>query len=89
MALLSDSLVLRGVAVRLDGFVLGLRLGSGKANAAAAMDNPTRPQPACGPTEPQTVQLPDDVNYHIAGLLPGAGRSRRWSKQVAWGHEEC
>jgi hypothetical protein len=82
MAVLSESLVLRGVAVRLGGLVVGLRLGSqSNAKRATAMDNPTRHLAGFAPTEPQGVVCPDDVDYHIAGITPGAGRSRRWSRK--------
>jgi hypothetical protein len=82
MALLSESLVLRGVSVRLDGFVVGLRLGrASKPERTTAMGNPntTRHLPPAGPAS-QPACAPD-VDYRIEGSTPGAGRSRRWSSQ--------
>lgn len=77
-ALILDSLVLPGVAVRLDVRVVDGRLGAGKANPQAPGNRNSMRPPMPGGSLPETRSVFDPTaGYPASGETPGAGRSRR------------
>jgi hypothetical protein len=84
-AIILESLVLRGVAVREDALAVELRLGTSvKAKPQAPANRNSMRHPPAGGRLPQTQGVSGpDVDYFPLGDTPGAGRSRRQPGQPA------